>query len=557
MNSPYYMIERPGDTMNVATFDSEMLQKLFYFSLRKTGSRHEAEELVQEAALDMFKMLKRGYEPDNFNAWMWTVIQKKYANWCKSKKIELSRYDTLDASDYEDIAGNECIENDLIRREEILLLHREITLLTSDYRNIVVAYYFDNKKIHEIANATGLPEGTIKRKLSEARKYIKEGMKMVRKNGQRSFAPEDITFGYNVNRSAGMYPNGAPWGLIKNLLSKNIVLEAYNNPSTIEELSLNLGVAMPYIEDILPELVNYSVMIRHENGTYETNFIIMDKDTQLNFYEKELEIGNSYSQVICDIIAGNMDKICEIGFINYDLPKEYLCWSIFHLVTENMIQKVKEEKKIVNFSTKRPNDDEWDIVGNEIVSLPIDSGSYCHRTGNITGTKTGEVKSEIVNIGLKVAGLFTSDGELISGNELSLLSDIFLHDRTELSLNPSEQNTMTSLMKQGIVHASDNKFQTDIPIFNESVKGELSALHKILSEIYHGAAYMELEKVFDHHYDYLMKKVSPKLSNQVKSVVYNSLFNFRSILCNYAYENGMLKIPENEYKKAISMYMIM
>ena len=78
--------------MSIAILDDEKLQKLFYFSLKKTGSPYEAEELVQETALEMIKMLNRGYEPDNFNAWMWTVARKRYARWCKSKQIRLSRY---------------------------------------------------------------------------------------------------------------------------------------------------------------------------------------------------------------------------------------------------------------------------------------------------------------------------------------------------------------------------------------------------------------------------------------------------------------------------------
>jgi hypothetical protein len=40
---------------------------------------------------------------------------------------------------------------------------------------------------------------------------------------------------------------------MQRLAAKNIALEAYNNPSTIEELSLALGIAAPYIED---ELIN-------------------------------------------------------------------------------------------------------------------------------------------------------------------------------------------------------------------------------------------------------------------------------------------------------------
>jgi len=82
--------------MNVAALNEEKLQKLFYFSLKKTENPHDAEELVQETALEIIKMLNRGYEPDNFDAWMWTVVKKRYARWCKAKKIKSSRYEIND-----------------------------------------------------------------------------------------------------------------------------------------------------------------------------------------------------------------------------------------------------------------------------------------------------------------------------------------------------------------------------------------------------------------------------------------------------------------------------
>ena len=66
--------------------------------------------------------------------------------------------------------------------------------MTKDYRDIIVSYYFGNKKIESISKTTGLSAGTVKRKLHEARKNIKEGMKMAKTKGQRSYVPEEIYF---------------------------------------------------------------------------------------------------------------------------------------------------------------------------------------------------------------------------------------------------------------------------------------------------------------------------------------------------------------------------
>ena len=295
--------------MSVATLDEEKLQKLFYFSLKKTGNPHEAEELVQETALEMIKMLNKGYNPDNFNAWMWTVVKKRYARWCKNKRIKLSKYEIDDVSGYNEIMSGDSVENHILYNEDIELLRRELALMAKDYREIVVSYYFDNKKIDFISKMTGLPEGTIKRKLHEARKNIKEGMKMARTKGQRSYAPENISFGYNVNKASGIYPLGTPWNLLKSLTAKNIALEAYNTPSTVEELSLALGIASPYIEDELRNLLETEVMIKHSDGRIETNFVIIDAETQKLVMEVTEEAGEKFYNVydtVHEIISASL-----------------------------------------------------------------------------------------------------------------------------------------------------------------------------------------------------------------------------------------------------------
>ena len=48
--------------------------------------------------------------------------------------------------------------------------------------------------------------------------------------------------------------NGAPWCYLEKLLDKNIMLAAYRTPSTAEELSVEVGVALPYIEEELKAL---------------------------------------------------------------------------------------------------------------------------------------------------------------------------------------------------------------------------------------------------------------------------------------------------------------
>lgn len=445
--------------MSVAILDEEKLQKLFYFSLKKTGNPHEAEELVQETALEMIKTLNNGYEPNNFNAWMWTVVKKRYARWCKNKQVKLSKFEIDDVLDYVEIASDECVEDSLLYDEDIELLRRELALMTKNYRDIVVSYYFDNKKVEAISQTTGLPEGTVKRKLHEARKNIREGMKMAKEKGPRSYAPEEIDFSYNVNNSPEKYPLGRPWSLMKRLAAKNIVLEAYNNPSTVEELSLALGIAAPYIEDELLNLIDSEVVIKHSNGRVETNFVIIDAETQKRTQELMEEAGKRISPVICEVIEKNMDKIRGLGFINHDMPKEYLYWCLLSITMKKLQYKMYDDKNINFSATKRKDGGAWNIYGYEKWDQPLDYSSSTHNTG--------DNQNFFNHYTLNVSDLYAKDSDYcMSQNELLLFADILKNNRMKSSLNESEIKLADELIKNHVIYISGDEIKTRFPIFN-------------------------------------------------------------------------------------------
>ncbi|MCL2158459.1 MAG: sigma-70 family RNA polymerase sigma factor, partial [Oscillospiraceae bacterium] len=187
--------------------DSEKLKNLFYYCLKRTGNRETAEDLSGDIVLEILTMTNRGYKPENFNAWMWTVARAKYAGWAKSKNVSSKNIAGNDVSDYSHISSDENIETDLIRKEEISSLCRELSIMSREYREITVAYYIENKKISDISKAVKLPEGTIKRKLSESRKYLKEGINMTRTYGKRSYSPDNIEFTISTRNAQDKVPH--------------------------------------------------------------------------------------------------------------------------------------------------------------------------------------------------------------------------------------------------------------------------------------------------------------------------------------------------------------
>ena len=159
------------------------MDKLFYFYLKKTGNSFEAENLTSDILLNVITSLERGNKPENFEAWVWGIARNRYSVWAKNKNNRNGLFANSDISDYEISDNNANTENKVIDSEDLNLLRRELAFVSSEYRNIVVAYYIEDRKIKDIAVSLKLPESTVKSKLFRAKKILKEGMNMSREFG--------------------------------------------------------------------------------------------------------------------------------------------------------------------------------------------------------------------------------------------------------------------------------------------------------------------------------------------------------------------------------------
>jgi RNA polymerase sigma factor (sigma-70 family) len=193
----------------------------------------------------------------------------------------------------ESVSDNTSVEDDYVFSEEKSLLRRELAFIASDYRNIVVSYYIDDRNLKDIATSLNLPEGTVKTRLFKARKLLKEGMNMAREFGVRSYKPEEIKFS-----ASGNQPNGLPWKAVERKVTKNILLQASNNPSTLEELSVELGIALPYMEEEVKLLTDATLLKKVEGSKYITNFFIADRECQMAVYQAQRRSSTERSDML-------------------------------------------------------------------------------------------------------------------------------------------------------------------------------------------------------------------------------------------------------------------
>ena len=346
-------------------FAENYMEKLFYFCLKKTGSHIEAENLTQDVALQIITALNKGRIPTSFSAWVWQIARNRYSVWAKEKHNRNESVTGSDISDYEIEDESENILDEMIYTDQMALLRRELAFIKSDYRNIVVAYYIENKSVRDIASSLSVSISAVQQRLHRARIILKEGMDMAREFGKRSYNPEQIAFVQNGRDGK----KGQPWSIMSHLLYKNIFLETYENPQTAEELALELGIALPYMEDELEFLTREQLLTKNENK-YQTAFKIISKEEQRKKYDNNKKIQKPMADKICELID---TYIIEDGskvnydYVGYEAAKWALIVRTFDWLQWSAYTANDTSLEYRSTHPMRPDDGAWTLTGYETI----------------------------------------------------------------------------------------------------------------------------------------------------------------------------------------------
>ena len=125
---------------------------------------------------------------DTFYGYIWAIAANTYKkflqkrNRCQTEEIDDYMFDITDFTEK------------ILEKEEVNILRREIALLTKEYRECIIAYYFDELSCAEISRKLNISLEMVKYYLFKTRKILKEGICMEREFGEKSFRPAPFEF---------------------------------------------------------------------------------------------------------------------------------------------------------------------------------------------------------------------------------------------------------------------------------------------------------------------------------------------------------------------------
>ena len=489
-------------------FSKNYLEKLFYFCLKKTGSKEEAEDLAQDIAVCILAELNRGVIPVRFSAWVWQIARNRYAKWAKDKHVGRERFtgDPIEEMELSDEREN--ILEELIAKEQLSMLRRELAFISREYREVVIAYYLEDVSVRRIAERLSLSVSAVQQRLHRARNILKEGMNMAREFGVRSYKPEEVGF---TNSCSSFGENGQPWTILNHGMYKNIFLEAYGNPSTAEELSLELGIALPYMEEELEYLTRETFLIK-EGNKYKTSFPIIGKEAQEKIWSYNCRAIGPLTTLL-EKLLDDYIKICNAhgihpygDFVSYEDAKWTLLMKAFDAFAY--------ENKYKHSYTKRPNGGNWDIVGFQVADIP-----------EIPYTGLHGCDSTFMQYKFKYKDIMLKTPDYLDHNEAMAIKAV-----AEGKWESCDKQALERLIEYGYVVKTDMGYHPAIVVFGMKLNKYTECFTEEEKALIVGYA-SEIRKIFAGCNEYAVQVTTADLPDELKK---------DDRMCNFACSNNRI-----------------
>ncbi len=148
---------------------SRWQKRLWQYAFRLIGDSEAAWDITQESWLGIIRGMSRLNDPARFRPWAYKIVTNKTRDWIR--KSETAKHRAAEASDE---LGAEEVQDRRQPRNDDTGVRELLERLDMKKRVVLSLYYFEQLSVPEISAALGIPNGTVKSRLHNARNELKE-----------------------------------------------------------------------------------------------------------------------------------------------------------------------------------------------------------------------------------------------------------------------------------------------------------------------------------------------------------------------------------------------
>lgn len=167
-------------------------QKLYNFSLRMCRDHSDAEDMVQDTFLNVFKYLKDFRYETKFKNWLYKVAastcikKRRKSKFAPERELSLDEFMPSDEAESTDhVPEWALMPLDRLLNEELAgAVHQGILAIPKKYRMVIVLRDIEGFSTAETAQILNLSQSNVKVRLHRARLYLRDKLKGYFKNEQ-------------------------------------------------------------------------------------------------------------------------------------------------------------------------------------------------------------------------------------------------------------------------------------------------------------------------------------------------------------------------------------
>jgi len=168
-------------------------QKLYNFSLRMCRDHSDAEDMIQETFLNVFKYLKSFRYETKFKNWLYKVAastcikKRRKSKFAPDKELSLDEFRPGNEAEVPDHVPDWALMplDKLLNHELSSTINQEILSLPKKYRLVIVLRDIEGFSTAETAQILSLSPSNVKVRLHRARLYLRDKLKGYFENDQR------------------------------------------------------------------------------------------------------------------------------------------------------------------------------------------------------------------------------------------------------------------------------------------------------------------------------------------------------------------------------------
>ena len=546
------------NTQESQLFDGELMEATFLWCYRHVSNTHDAEDLSQEILLEAIisyrKACGKGEPPAAFYPWFWGIAKNRLRLFYRSRKKQavLLGETVGNLSDSEPCYFDLCdIDEAIVAEEEWARLTFELSLLSRIQRECVILYYLQNRSVKEIARILGIPEGTVKSRLFDARKNVKKGMEEPMENNETknkrlSYAPAELNM-------CGSNNIPSHWHFLQDTMVKQILVACAYEGKTVREIAETIGVAPVYFEEKIDYLLKHKFIKETAPSTYIDDFPIVpqqaDVDMQVAANAIHLATMPRVTAIIRDLLPEARKLILNEG----DLSDGYLLWFLYVRAAWGMGNCMKKRyAEVCPHKVAENNGKPWRLFGR--VTYPDDQitckGEYKGMTWSNMHYHFRTAKHSITVANLYEAQPFSmSRDTLVTEGNADLVMRLWEDPHTVLT--PNEQETAAHLIQNGFLVSRDGGIHLNVPVMTWDDTWKLDELYATALDGIAAEVVNDLIKVGD---TYMLPHVRPDLLEEYVHYIMTLCFSCINELFWYGVNEGRdLEIPADYETSAAGM----